>query len=237
MPWIFNTTTVKTDRFSCYDFTEINARAQPGYPSRTGYVVCTLSPWPYLPGDWTPCIPASLLCALQADLCVSACGHLLRCLRRLRRFVGGEGTQAGDADGEEKENIGREVGADRGEPGWQIMFEDIRQFEALHPHFMQLQAAGSCTVIDGSMHPENRTVTNGGGPTAGYRYYEKCPFAIKTCPANYYPITPSMECGVMGAIVPKLEGPESTPKLLADNPSHPLNNGVPMFQPFTVTAP
>lgn len=152
----------------------------------------------------------------------------------------GEGTQrhkACDAEREEKENIGREVGTDRGEPAWQIMFEDIRQFEALHPHFMQLQAAGSCTVIDGSMHPENRTVTNGGGPTAGYRYYEKCPFAIKTCPANYYSITPSMECGVMGAIVPKLEGPESTPKLLADNPSHPLNNGVPMFQPFTVTAP
>lgn len=117
-----------------------------------------------------------------------------------------------------------------------VMFEDIRQFEALHPHFMQLahvssgaahltqlQAAGSCTVINGSVHPDKRTVTNGGGPTTGYRYYEKCPFEINTtCPANYYHITPSMECGVMGAIVPNLTGPESTPQLLAGNPSHPL---------------
>ena len=154
--------------------------------------------------------------------------------------------------------------------------------------FILLQAAGSCTVINGTVHPDRRTVENGGGPSAGYRYYQTCPFVIKylfvvaqcrllhgdcfhlpiasvwrllpfgdcfrfapvacmaetwsngsngwsihgwsrhgltgglftgglltggrqTCPANSYPITPSMECGVMGAIVPSLGASLPTP--------------------------
>jgi hypothetical protein len=98
------------------------------------------------------------------------------------------------------------------------MFEDIRQLESLHPHFTQLahftsgaahltqlMPADACTVIDGSVH------------------YEHCPFKITTeCPANLYHITPSMECGVVGAIVPNLNGEEAVPQLMAGNPSHPL---------------
>lgn len=90
------------------------------------------------------------------------------------------------------------------------MFQDVRDY--VHHRFSSLQAAGSCTVINGTVHPDRRTVDNGGGPSTGYRYYDSCPFVIKqTCPANNYPITPSMECGVMGAIVPNLGGAVPSP--------------------------
>ena len=116
------------------------------------------------------------------------------------------------------------------------MFEDIRQLETLHPHFMQLahvtsgavhftqlMPSDACTVIDGSVHPDQRATYNGGGPTTGYKHYEHCPFKIVTeCPANQYHITPSLECGVVGAIVPNLSGEEAVPQLMAGNPSHPI---------------
>merc|ERR1712216_461940 len=86
------------------------------------------------------------------------------------------------------------------------MFEDIHEY--MIQRKSMLQSAGSCTVVNGTVHPDRRSVDDSGGPSTGYRYYDSCPFVIKqTCPANYYPITPSMECGVVGAIVPDLESP------------------------------